>query len=480
MKVALLQPDLSERYHEQRQAYGAGSRPPETGLAVLDSWARRYGRGHKIIILDPRKTPEELSQEASNYDLLGMSDWFSNHGSVVQIAKRIKELNPDTRVITGGTNASLVARETLTNHPYVDFIVARDGEDSFLGLVERKSIEEIPNLWYRNESQELRFTYQKFTALSEMPVWDFSNFQNADERLANYLQAQKEGLDPWLVPPVSLFSFRGCAKAMKEGVCRYCTSSETRGRALPAEKFWDQIKHLNQKHEAEIFYMADDIFTVSPKRIKGIANAKPQDVKARIRAYGYLPDLARLSQSKLEEMAEDLNRIGVFNLFYGSETYDSEVIRRSNKQPISIKETKRVIRTLKESGGIQATIAYMLGLPSENSDSLSTNEFSFKELLQADDCIERLYIGVAMPLKGTLWCSELQRDTKVTEEYKKETGKDLNLDDDPDYKTLSRLALKHQTSVSPQEVKKSMNIMIQTALDKGILDHKVGGFMWEI
>src|SRR3989344_3368714 len=136
-----------------------------------------------------------------------------------------------------------------------------------------------------------------------MPLWDFSRHENVDERLKEYLEAQDSGSDPWIVPPLALFRFRGCMKAIREGVCSYCTSSEEQGRALPPEMLWQQIQYLNQTHGAEIYYMADDIFPVTAKRVQQIAEAKPKDAKARIRAYGYLPDMANLSQSELEKMA---------------------------------------------------------------------------------------------------------------------------------------------------------------------------------
>ena len=125
-------------------------------------------------------------------------------------------------------------------------------------------------------------------------------------------------------------------------------------------------------------------------------------------------------------------------------------------------------------------VELVLGLPGENSKSLETNEDSFRELLKVDDCIERLYIGVAMPLKGTPWCYELQSSQKIRGEYKRKTGRDIVLDDDPDYKGLSRIAIENGTSVTPSDIKASMNTMIQTALDKGIPKHKVGGFMWDV
>lgn len=480
MKIALLQPKLSKRYRNQKQAYGSGNRPPETSLAVLDSWVSNYGNSkHEIEVFDPRKSAEDLSSEASNFNIFGMSDWFSNHEECIKLARKTREINPNVKIILGGRNASLLAKDILLKYSFVDYVVSGDGEQALLEIVENRDPQEISNLWYREGSKDQKFTNQSFTRLRDMPVWDFSHFQNVNERLKDYLEAQKEGLEPWLVPPVALFSFRGCVKAMKEDVCKYCTSSETHGRALLPGKLWEQIAHLNQEYGAEIFYMADDIFTTSPKRIEDISRAKPETARAKIRAYGYLPDLARLPSSKLERMAENLQNIGVFNLFYGSETYDPLVLKKVNKKGISIDETIRVVKTLKDKGNVRATMAYLLGLPGESKNSLQTNRDSFKKLLEVDDCIERLYISVGMPLKGSLWYQELQSNSQVQEDYLKKTSKPLETDDNPDYNFLSRLAIKYQTSTTPNQINRAVQQMANIALTK-MPEHKIGGFMLEV
>ncbi|MBI4980588.1 cobalamin B12-binding domain-containing protein [Candidatus Woesearchaeota archaeon] len=346
MKIALIQPNLDE-HGNQKQAYGSIKRPPETGFAVLSSWANEFSKQeHETKVFDPNRSIEDITEEASQYDILGLTDWFSNHRNSIKIARAVKSLNPQTRIVFGGPNVSMIPQLVLNNHPYVDFVVQRDGEESLVGLIEGRNPKDIPNLWYRGIDGNPTFSFPKFTDLKKMPLWDFSRHENAEERLKEYLEAQNSGLDPWIFPPLALFSFRGCMKAIREGVCSYCTSSEEQGRALPPEKLWQQIRHLNQTYGAEIFYMADDIFPISSRRIKQITEARPEGVKARIRAYGYLPDMAEMTQKDLEQMAQNLNRIGVFNLFFGSEHYDPLVLSGMNKRGVSVEETARMRQSL--------------------------------------------------------------------------------------------------------------------------------------
>ncbi len=478
MRIALVQPNLDEKHENQKQAYGSAERPPETGLAVLDSWIKKYSsQQHSIIVLNPNKAIEKLAEEAAKFDFLGISDWFSNHDNCIFLAKKVKEANQKILVALGGPNASMIPKEILNNNYCVDFVVSRDGEDAFLGLVDGKAIKEIPNLWHRLKEKPL-FTFQKYTDLQKLPLWDFSDFRDLEQRLSAYLKIQNSQQDPWLVSPIAIFSVRGCIKALTEGICSYCSSSETKIRLLPAQKFWKQIKVLNDKYGAEYFYVCDDIFPISPKWIKEIAEAKPQEAKARIRAYGYLPILAALKQSQLEETAKNLKKIGVFNLFFGSENFDEKVLAQMNKKGIRVEETTRVIETIGKEG-IKTTIAFLLGLPGESKQSLEKNLKSLEKLLEADDFIERLYISIGMPLKGTPWCKQLETNQKLTKDYKKETGKDLKTDDSPNYKELSRLSIKYTTSTTPQEINEYLDKMINCARKK-MPDYRIGGFLLEI
>ena len=479
MKIGLIQPNLDDKHKSQRQAYGSDKRPPETGLAVLSGWINEYAcTPHEITVLNPNKTTEYLVKEASEFDVLGITDWFSNHDNCTEIARKVKYQNPEIKIIFGGPNASMMPQLILNNHQYVDFIVTRDGEDALLGIIEGLDTEKIPNLWFRKNNEPM-FTHLSYSDLRKMPIWNFKNYENVEERLKEYLEAQKESADPWLISPLTLFSLRGCTKAIKEGVCSYCTSAEEKIRVLPPEKLWNQITHLKQLYDAEIFYMADDIFPVTSKRVKQIADAKPDGIRARIRAYGFLPHMIELSQLELEDMSRNLQKIGIFNLFFGSEHYDLTILEEMNKRGVSVEETARVIKTIYDMGGIKTTIAYLLGLPKESRETLKTNLHSLKHLLEVDDCIERLYISIGMPLKGTKWYCDLEKHHDISMEYQKRMGKVLHKDDSPDYNLLCELSIKYFTSTSIREINNYLNMMIESASQK-MPEYRIGGFLLDI
>ena len=478
-RVALLQPNADERYGH-RQGYASTARPPETGLAVLSSYLRAFAPNHEVVCLNPDRSNEEIARQVAGFDIVGLTDWFSNHQRVINIAKLIKIRNKDARVVIGGPNTSGLGGLVLKKYPSIDYVVVRDGEDALLGLANGVSIAEIPNLWYRR-GEEIRFTQSAFTNLGRLSLWDFSSFENLNERLAEYreaiAQSGEKDFDPWLVPPLTMFSFRGCMKAIKERVCSYCTSAETIGRALPSNKFWSQLALLKEKYNAGFFYMADDIFPVTLRRMEQLAGAKPVHLETpMIRAYAYMPDFIGFNEVQMERMVLALRTIGVFNLFFGVESFGLEQIIRANKAAVSVIESKRVIRTLGENG-IRTTMAYLLGLPGETEESLALNLRSLETLL-ATGQVERIYLSVAMALRGTPMFEELCRTPAIVEVYERETGNDLSSDDYPDYSLLQRLGVEHLSRLKPSFLNEWLEKMI-VASERYLPSHCVGGFLLE-
>ena len=480
MKIALVQPKIDEKYGD-RQGYASTRTPPETGLAVLSTYLRTYASEHDVVCIDPEKNDEQLAEQLVRFDIVGFSDWFSNHRRVVMLADLTKTLNPSTRVVIGGPNVPGIGKLVLEKYPFVDFAVQRDGEDSLLGLVTGMPWSEIPNLWYRGVDGNIRFTRARFVDINKPPIWDFASSENLDGRLAEYrgavAQSGEKNFDPWLVPPLAMSSVRGCMKAARTETCAYCTSAEKKIRMLAPDKFWAQLALLKERYGAGPVYMADDIFPVSITRMEQLARAKPSGSMPVIRAYAYMPDFIGLDAPKMERMIDALRAIGVFNLFFGVESFGMEQITRANKAAVSIGDTAHVINTLGRAG-IKTTMAYLLGLPGETEESLALNLASLETLLATGE-VERVYMSVVMSLRSTPMFDELCRNSSVTREYKQGTGKDLIRDDDPDYALLQRLSVQHLSGIIPARVNSAMKRMIDTA-EQYLSPHRIGAFMLEI
>ncbi len=481
MKVALIQPNPINKAG-QTLAYASATRPPETGLAVLACYLEFHSRKEvEITVLDPSMPKMQLAYQLASADIAGFSDWFSNHLAVMRMVRLVKAMNPNVLTVIGGPNAAMFGEKHLNRHlNYLDHSVGSpecsDGEETLLGLVEGRPQEEIPNL---RDKGWFHLSYSEPTDLRYVPVWDFRHFQNLGERLKPYLDNQES--DPWQVAPLAVESSRGCPKASRMGRCEFCTSVQGPCRTYTPMQFWSQVYHLVDTYHAKVFYIADNIFVDSLERMEAIARHASADIPARLRAYGYLPYLAALENDELARMVKALQKIGVFNLFFGLEHTDEGILQYSNKEAVKVARVISVMNTLGR-GGIKSTLAFLPGLPGETHKSLRQLQLDLQTILKRSKYLERLYISKPVPFIGTAMWDWLTRGEKErSREYEEETGKRLETDDDPDYYLLARMNIDaHQCfgpdGVNADDVDLAIKEMVAMARQY-IPEHRIGGFM---
>lgn len=478
MLVGLIQPEPVTA-HGNRLAYGSGTRPPETGLAVLAAWVKAYALVRpEVVIFDPWTKYEDLVVSLAKCDLVGLSDWCTNHEICMRMAMAMKASNNRVKVIVGGANAAALGRLILMNHPEVDYVAGShqtfDGEEALTGLADGRENHIIPNLWYRDEGK-ICFSYAKSTDLNMMPLWDFSAVQNLGARMSEYLADQE--VDPWLVSPVTIFGCRGCIKAAREGRCSYCTSSVCSLSMLSPAQFWAQVGHLVDLYGARTFYISDDVFTLSKARLDELALYKPVGLDVRLRAYSYLPDLAKLNSDDLVRVGQSLGKIGVFNLFFGSESFNRDVMAGAGKEGVNALEAIRIMKTLYQVGRVKTTLAVLVGLPGESEESLSDDLEAIRRVSrEARQAFERLYISYAMPLRGTELFRRLVLDPVVCGKYERITDKRLENDDSPEYRLLIRLGIEKYCSVGVSKIESAVQRMMEVAREC-MPQHRIGGFL---
>lgn len=488
MRVALIQPDPINRT-SMALGYGSTVRPPETGLAIIACYLEYWSRKKvSIQVLDPSLPKMQLAYQLASADIAGFSDWYSNHSEVLEMARTVKAMNPEAKIVLGGPNAAMSGRRILSNHhDYLDCVVGSpqcfDGEEALLGLVEGWPMESIPNLCHKEGG--ITSNPAEPTDLRRIPVWDFRHFQNLEQRLVPATRSHEGEEDPWKIQHIAVESSRGCPKAQTMGPCKFCASGQLEWREYTPMQFWSQVWHLWKEYHEKCFtfYVADNCFT-SPNmhRVYELYDSCPnQTFGMRIRGYGYLPYLIGYSGS-LRDIGEMLRKMGVFNLFFGLEHTDKNVLGLVNKEFVPVGEAVRVMNALGDQG-VGSTLAFMPGLPGETKGSLRRLRRDLRTILKQAKCLERLYISKPVPFVGTAmhkWCCDSK---PIRDEYESATGKNLLADDEPDYRLLTRLMMERthiyfQDGASPGEIDKSIRQMVAIAREY-IPEHRIGGFMLE-
>lgn len=455
-KVQLIFPPNDDKYKRLRSGYT--SFPPPSGLEILATLIERNCRDIQIQIFDGSIQSFNEITSLLNADIIGISDWFTNHRNAIRLAELAKKRNPSSQVVLGGPNASNVANRILSRHPEVDFIVHGDGEMAILGLLKGNSFYEIPNIWYKNNNGEVEFSKQICTELDTLDVFDFRHLFKSDLRkYQNYVYNDCSlGLTP-----IPISSIRGCIKAEQRGPCIYCSMPQRKVSVMNPELAWRQIQHLNIVYGIRYFFETGDSFAVGdyPERF---LKAKPPGLNVLFRNYA-TPDSLNVENIKL------FKELGVVEVFIGVETINSKVLHRANKS-YDTNVVEKIIHLL-EQQGIRVFLPFMFGLPGETYESVRESSTFARYLIKKYRNVQRVLFSLALPLAGTTWFATLVRDLDLVREYNEYGRRSLVSDDDIEYERLFLLSFKRYCQVSFTEVYNAITSQISE-----FPKDRIGGF----
>ncbi|MBL8958064.1 MAG: cobalamin-dependent protein [Myxococcaceae bacterium] len=184
---------------------GAGRGEATCGILYLASYLRRNGVEAVVRLWDDDEDPRAMKRSLKALlthvkpGLVGISlKWFNHLSRGLELARAVKAIDPEVRVVTGGNSASYFWRE-LSKTGAFDDIVLGDGEKPLLGLA--RGDRDVPNV-VRNGSAP-PITYVQSVASTDVY---YSGF---DELFLSGLDASS--FSGWVQPG------KGCSEN-----CVYC------------------------------------------------------------------------------------------------------------------------------------------------------------------------------------------------------------------------------------------------------------------
>ncbi|MCC6273021.1 MAG: radical SAM protein [Deltaproteobacteria bacterium] len=287
--------------------------------------------------------------------VFGISSICSNFPMALYIAKLIKEFEPGSLIIFGGPQPSSIPGEILERFPFVDCVVAGEGERTLAEMVEcgfrLDAFREVPGLWYRDDgriqSNAKRALVENmddlpFPDYALVNIWDYAEFQGG-------------GYSPCIEVG------RGCPFH-----CTFCSTSlmwEKDFRVKSPARIFQEMKRLNETFGFASFDFIHDNFTTSRKFVTDFCeylenHSEPQYTWTASSRTDCI-DVKRLQR---------MYRVGLRGLFFGIETGSARmqaVIKKNlnfeNFEPI-LQEGNRI--------GMSSTTAFIMGFPEEGEEDL--------------------------------------------------------------------------------------------------------------
>lgn len=276
-------------------------------------------------------------------DIIGFSCYCWNIEKVLDIARILKTIFPEIKIVLGGPEVGPIGTKYLKENPYLDVVVKGEGEITFTEVLKyylgEGRLQELDGISYRLNGQV-------FENPERLPIEDLGQIPSP------YL----EGI---LIPKdkvTYLETYRGCIFR-----CHYCFEGKNlpKLRFFPEERVKKEIEFILSHPDIKSFHFVDTIFNFRKDRLANIAEiiAKANRFRTELRTVEIIVEFVD------EETVSLFKKINVKSIESGPQTVNKDTLSNVNRYYVPEK-FKRGVRLLEENG-IEVISDLIIGLPGD-------------------------------------------------------------------------------------------------------------------
>jgi radical SAM superfamily enzyme YgiQ (UPF0313 family) len=317
-----------------------------------------------------KQDQDEVAAACSEFDVAAFSCYIWNISQTLQVAKKIKTLNPAIKILLGGPEVSYDWEEMIA-HDFIDHIIVGEGEIPFSQFLDTyPDTGQIPNLVSKKNS-ETQF-------ISGSGNFDLINYKS----LLPYIYDAPETLASRVL---YIETSRGCPYK-----CEFCLASlDNKVRYLPMEQIKQNLLYM-MKHGRVVKFL-DRTFNIKKDFTLEIfnfilENHKPGNIfQFEITADILHPDIIKFIDEKVPP--------GLFRFEIGIQSVNQKAnLAVSRKQ--SFEKTKNIIQSVRHK--VEMHLDLIVGLPFDDWENI---KYSFTEVFKL--FAPELQLGFLKFLKGT-------------------------------------------------------------------------------
>jgi len=321
---------------------------PSVGPVALAAYLRKHDIQVKVV--------DFYFDEVKSFDsdIIGISSTFLGIQNVIEISSIVRKENPSAIIVLGGPISWSIPPEILLKEiPDIDYIVQREGEQTFLELINmlhgKGNPHSVQGIVFREKDGIVETKHRELLSFNSLPLpaWELMGIPSTKR-----------------VPVLPVETSRGCPYN-----CAYCSEVTYWGKPV---RYRDSISVIEELiYNAEelgitTYRFSDSCFSAPADRCEKLCDTiytqlVSNNIKIKWSSYARIENL---SQSLLEKM----KRAGCVALDIGLEAGSTQVLRKMGRG-YSRENAVQVARAARDAG-IITNFNIVVGFPGETEETV--------------------------------------------------------------------------------------------------------------
>lgn len=315
--------------------------------------------------------------------------------SAFRIAKIVKKVNPQTKVMVGGIHVTGYPDQCLEQGA-IDYIVMGEGEGPVLELLnsikhgDTAALDEIRGIGFKKNGALHK-------NIRENPIEDLDRLAYPARHLLpydRYFSAQRVfATGRYGKRFATVSTSRGCPYT-----CSFCIIHTLFGRKWryrSPENVVDEIQMLKEKYQIPYIHFEDDNLTLLSDRIVKIAELM---IERKLNIKWDTPNGVMAHTIDDENIIRTLKASGCQSLCFAPESGDQWVIKNVVKKNIDLQRIVNAVKICKKVG-LRSEAFFVIGFPGETKKQIE-NTIEYARSLR-NMGLARAHFHIATPFEGT-------------------------------------------------------------------------------
>ena len=320
-----------------------------------------------------RDVVKDTVDRLAHNDIVAFSTYVWNHRYNYEVARQLKERNPNVLIVFGGPEVAITDPNLFVDNPFMDLVICYEGEITFkrvLKAYESRDWEKVPGLLINRDGKAVQTQdSERIESLEEVPSPYLSGI--FDKMIAENPEITWQG---------TLETNRGCPFA-----CTFCdwgSLTYNKVKKFELERVFDELEWM-AKHNFDWISITDANFGMFPERDGMIADKiiEMQEKYGSPRTFSVA--WAKNQKKEVIDIVKKLLDSRGFNqgLTLSVQSLDLDVLENIRRKNMEMNKLNEVFE-LCDQRNIPAYTELILGLPGETLETWKKNFYALYDLNQ--------------------------------------------------------------------------------------------------